>query len=54
MVILVEKWLNDDDFQLAEERGDIFSPDKEEEQDNGDVDVCLAAFTNNSTCLMVV
>lgn len=39
MVILVEKWLDDEDFQAAEERGDIFSPDKVESQDNGDVEV---------------
>ncbi|KAI5124876.1 hypothetical protein M0805_007306 [Coniferiporia weirii] len=37
LVVLVETWLNDDEFKEAEERGEVFSPNTET-GDNGDVE----------------
>lgn len=31
MVVLMETWLNDEDFKTAEERGDVFSTKKPDE-----------------------
>lgn len=40
-MVLVEKWLNDDEYKVAEENGDIFSP---EQDDSSYVQVCFNIF----------
>lgn len=47
MVVLVEKWLNDDDFKAAEERGDIFSPKKEEPEEVSVVEVASSVLDSH-------
>ena len=37
-VVVMEVWLNDDEYKAAEERGDVFIPEKD--SNNVDVKVC--------------
>ena len=49
-MVVMETWLNDEDYKAAEERGDIFIPEKD--SNNDDVKVfSLSHFQDGIVCL---
>ena len=48
-MVLVEKWLTEDEYKEADDRGDIFSPDQEE--NNTQVGLLKDLFVLDLICM---